>query len=418
MKRRQINAVILLFSIAIMYFAFQKFQEFIQDPDTGSRDTRGLLLATEILDEGAHAMLIKEDGTTEPCPNYKAPSTDKVPVWRPDGQRAFFLSDRQEGAFLIHRWNVAKDSSEARSAGTRSVTNIYWGPFGETKNEEALVTVGGFVLSYNPRLGTTTQILPPVAKVRGTNDEGGNTDQFQVLYQRLGSSFKEAKWAGNHDEIAAVMNTEDGREVMIIQSLIPKKDPMGNMSLTPPQVITAAKRIDFDIDIKGRVAVAILGFDVVDKENPPPELVKNGKFVKPYENGIVMFDPSQDPATLQPIVLSNVAELGFDRPKISPDGSSVIALVGKWSNDSQFATEALIGMPFAAGGGSQAAPIYKGNVVEAVWHPGGRKVAIVQRDGRTSNIYTMDADGQNIKQLTNGKSFGSISYSPQVVAPK
>ena len=90
--------------------------------------------------------------------------------------------------------------------------------FEAQNNETGLMTAGGFVLEFDPKKGSTHQVLPPVGKERGSQEaEEGSASQFDEIYQRLGSSFREAKWLKGKEYVAAVMRREEGGEILIVQ---------------------------------------------------------------------------------------------------------------------------------------------------------------------------------------------------------
>ncbi|MFX9042746.1 hypothetical protein ABTN45_20195, partial [Acinetobacter baumannii] len=60
---------------------------------------------------------IKPDGTIVESPDFVKGSRDRDAVWRPDGNRIFFSSDREEKAFNIYRWNLATNKVVRRTLG-------------------------------------------------------------------------------------------------------------------------------------------------------------------------------------------------------------------------------------------------------------------------------------------------------------
>ncbi|MBL8048724.1 MAG: PD40 domain-containing protein [Chthonomonas sp.] len=416
LKRRRIMSLGLLLGLAAMYFGYTKLQDFLQDPDTGVRDTRDLVLATKVGSDGAKAVLLSPGGSEELAPDATETSTDKAPVWRPDGNRVFFLSDRNEGAYLIHRWNVAKKSVEVRSIGTRSVTGMYWGPFGETDTKEALITQAGFVLSYEPREGTTRQVLPPQMKSANKDDEGGSTDQFQMQYQNIGKAFRSAKWPSDRSVVYALMTTEDDRQVLVRQGLQPEKDQTGELTLPRPQVLVVGKRVDYDVSGDGKVVACVLGFDFLNKDSIPEEFVKNGKIIKPYENAVIVFDFAGNAGAI-PMAASKDPKSAFVSATFSPTGDQLLAIAGTWDGKSSFAGQAIVAAPVQAN--AQWQGVVQGNILEVAWHPSGQQMAFVQRVSPTeSAVYTLKVGSDQPNKLTSGGEYQSISFSPQTEIPK
>lgn len=418
LKRRRIMSLGLLLAILVMYFGYQKLQAFLQDPDTGVRDTRDMILATKLGSEGGKAVILTPGGKEEEAPDAKETTTDKVPVWRPDGNRVFFLSDRNEGAFLIHRWNVAQNSVEVRSVGTRSVTGMYWGPFGETNNKQALITQSGFILSYEPREGLTSQVLPPKMSSQNLNEDGGKTDQFELQYQRIGKAFRSAKWPLDRKSVVALMSTEDDLQVLIRQSLEPAKDSTGAVGLPPPQVLAVGQRVDYDVSKSGRIVASVTGFDFLDRDTIPPEFIKDGKIVKPYENAVIVFDPSLPPdqGTI-PVSVTNNKARTIVNPMFGPDGEQLIAIGGSWDGKSQFQGQAIVATGVTPN--AQWVAVVQGNILEAVWHPSGTQLAFIRRVSPTeAAVYTLKVGSDEPNKVTESGEYSSISISPQLEIPK
>lgn len=407
------HLVVGLFAIAVLFAAYEWFKGFSQDPDLGTARTSGYVAAIEYLPEGAQVVLFKEDGTKIPSPDYVKGATDRDPAWRPDGHRLFFASDREPQVVNIYRWNPATNKIEKRSLGRRGKGNIVFGPPGyQEPVATAIITSGGIVLSYNPKDGSTKQLLPPVEEERSDTEEGGSAGQFEALYERIGQSFREARWGQGRNSIVAVMR-RDGGEVLVVQRMGFVKAEDGSSRILPPSVVAAGDRIDFDVSSDGRVAVAVLGFQFPDRNNIPPQFVKKGVATPPYRHALIAFDPDKPEEGLTTLALSPNDQGAMAKPRFSPDGQELLVLLGSFGDTGQFTAEQLARLPVKEGGVREGSSVVMGNVLEAEWHPKGEKIVFVKRDGRRA-LFTVDRDGSNEKRLSGDQGdFGSPRFSPQ-----
>lgn len=414
-RRRQRVGIGLLAGLVVLWVGYEKLSDYLHDPDTGVRDTHDMLVAIRREGEGSTAVLLSSSGTEEVAPDPKPGATDKEPIWRPDGNRVFLLSDRDEGAFLIHRWNVAKKEIEVRSLGTRSVTGLSWGPWKETRLDRALITQSGFVLEYEPREGTTTQVLPPTSKSPSQDSEGGSTGQIEAVYNKIGKSFRSAAWMPDHESVIALMVTEDDRQVLIRQGLKLVQNKAGEMVIPQPEVLVVGKRVDYDVSSTGDVCAAVMGYDFLDRESIPKEFIKNGKITKPLENGVLLLRFAPEVAVL-PVIVVPGNKKALARPKFSPDGTEIAAIGGLWDADGQFTGQAVVRL--AAAERSALESLALGNISEIAWHPSGTKLAYVSRvSSKEAAIYVVEK-GSAPQKLTSGGEYSSISYSPQLPASK
>lgn len=401
--------VVGLFAIAALVGAYRWYQNYSADPGRfGSADTAGKIAALEILDDSVRAVILDEKGAKQDLPDPKPGATDKDLAWRPDGNQLFFSSDREGGAFGIYRYNFSQAKLERRSFGSRSQGNIAFGPIGYPGiGDEALITAGGFVLTYKPIDGSTRQILPPVTGERAGTEEGGAGGQFAAIYERFGESFKEARWGPNRESILAVMRRPEGGEVLVLQSLkVVADEKTGVNRIEPPVAVAAGERIEFDLAPDGKAVVCILGFRFPDPQNVPKEFVKNGRVVAPYRHALIAFEPANPSAGLKGLVASSGDDVAFASPRISPDGSSVAAVKGRLDESGQFAPEALV---LIRTDGSDNLQLVAGDVREPSWHPSGDKIVFV----KDRAIHVVGKDGSALTKITTEGRFASPLFSPQ-----
>lgn len=413
-KKLQIRLILGLFALAGLFTLYRWWREFTVDPDLGVANTIGWIAAVEYLDEGSRTIILKPDGTKTPVPDHPAGATDREPVWRPDGNRLFFVSDREENTFLVYRWNLANNRVERRAIGTRSMSDLSFGPPGYVARDgTGIITQGGFVLSYDPREGATRQLLPPVVDDRGTTEEGGTQDQFDAVYKRLGTSFRTALWGTNRESIIVVMRREQG-EVLVVQGLVPVTNPQtGSTSVPGPLPLIAGDRIDVEVSSKGQVVFSVRGFRWLDPQQIPKEFVKNGVATTPYRHVVGFLDSSQPTGQVQPILASNDDKIVPGAPRVSPDGDEVLISMGELNDRGQFKGRDLVRFPVAANGATQGRGILQGDILDYQWQPNGQGILFVRRDGSNRMIFSANADGSNVKNRSGEGEFGVPVMSPQ-----
>lgn len=399
--------------IAVLVIAFQWFRSLQGDFDFGSADTSDWVLAVQRLDEGTQVVAIKPDGTIVPSPDYRPGAEDQEPVWRPDGNRIFFSSNRGGGAFDIYRWNPTSEKVEKRSTGSRSKGSLWCGPRGDAEaNVNFLITAGGFVLEFDPKTASGRQVLPPTTKERVIGEEGGASGQFDTLYRDLGKSFQQAQWGPGRKWIIAKMVKESGEEILVYQGMEPQMTDKGPQ-IAPPSPIAAGDQIDFDVSPNGEVAVSIQGFRWPGEV--PPDFIKDGKATTPYRNGLIVINPDAGsaPKTLSLFITKERQMLVS--PRLSPDGKSVAVVAGTTDDQGSFKPASLVVLPVEERGIDRARPLSQGVIYEPSWHPTGTKLvfAKIDNEGKRS-LFAVPADGGTEQNLTAGKgNFANPSFSPQ-----
>ena len=392
--------------LAVMLGAFAYFSYWKQDPaGTSTFDSKAYIAAVqEQGEEGSRVVLLDPQGKVVPSPEYTAGANDRSPVWSPDGNHVFFISDRGEGEPHIFRWSPGAETLERRSVDRRARTLLSFTAPGQTRpSETGLLTTGGAVLEYDPKTTFTTSVLPPGKQQRAEGgDEGGSLTMFEGMYGPLGGqSFKKALWGYQKKLTVAVLKRDDS-ELLITQA--PDRGP---------EVVGAADRIDFDVDPQtGLIAASTIGFQFPDPDpkSIDPQFIKNGKVVTPFRHRLELADPVAKTRTI--VAESEDDRLCFANPVFSPDGSFIAVIVGPYSKTNGFSARVLAIVPAAEAGGAQAKNLVAGNITEVSWHPDGKSLLYSQRDKGKVALWTINTDGTGKREIAGG-AFTSASFSPQ-----
>lgn len=394
--------------LAVLLVVYQVYRQFSQDPDILPGDSRGMVAAVEYVGETSRVVLFKPDGTKVEVPGWREGVKDEAPVWRPDGQRLFFTSDREDQSFQIYRFRPGAGEVERRSIGSRSKDAPRFGPPGfPGENASALITSGGQVQEYSPRDGSTRQLLPPPSGSGAVTDqEGGAVDQFSALYERIGESFRTAIWGKDRRFIIATMRREDG-EVLMFQDFEPDSD--GRFPLPVP--VFAGERITFDVSSEGKVTAAVIGFRWVDPQNVPEQYIKNGKAVPPFEHGVIQFDPAQREAVK--VLFATTDEETLSEPRYSPDGSQILYTVGRMSDTDLFEPLGLMlapaNVPLEAPKPIRTSPVY-----EVSWTPDGASVLYARPTEKGRGLFRLNiSSGQETPISSGDGDYGFPAASPQ-----
>lgn len=392
---------------------YRWYQGFVVDPDLGTVDSAGWIAAIEMTPSGSKAVLIKPDGTKVDNPGYRDGVNDKDVAWSPDGNRLFFSSDREKGVFQIARWNPSKGNVEVRSVGSRSKARLNFSPPGYVSTPTTgLIVAGGFVLEFDPRGGTTRQVLPPTTGVVATGEEGGSQGQFDAYYRNLGQSFREAKYGKDRKGVFAVIRRDLG-EALIYQPLELIEDAKGNVSLPRPQGIVAADSIEFDVNSDGLLAYTVRGFRFFDPANAPEAQKRNGELVPPYRNALFTLDVNAQSVTPMPVFVSPDDEIAAGQVVFNPTGGTLLFQSGRVNKLSQFEVAGMLSVVVDGEGLKSAQQLTRGLVSDFSWSPDGNRIVFVMSKDGQRGLYTIKPDGAALEPLGSLKGdFDDPKFSP------
>lgn len=396
LRKALTRIAIWMFLLAACILGYQKLRQIGVDPThyLGGGDTSGFIAALEETPEGARAVIIKPDGTIVPAPGGKDATIDRDLAWPADGRFLYFVSDRENDQSHVFRWDIGSGNIERKSLDKRTKGATWFPPSSyEDATDFGLMVSGGNVIQFDPKSGEARQLLPPVSKEMGGGDQGA-ASPFDAQYSRLGRSFKEAKWNKDKTWLAAVMRREAGGEILIVQDTEGKQAPIA---------VVAGDRIEFDVSpTENKLIYTVAGFDFTDPEDIPEAFIKNGRAIKPFRNGVGVFDPASSDAQ-GAVALSPDDTAAFSHPRISPDGSTLLMLIGTVDDNLNFQAMALASLPAQPGGMASAAKLVEGKLFDPSWGPDGQTIVYVRETGGRRSIFQVGRDGSGEKNLTGTK---------------
>lgn len=417
------TAAIGLFLIAACIGGFQLIQWLGNDPDLLPGESAGMIAAVEYLPQASKIVVFKPDGTTFEMP-HKEGARDKDPIWREDGQRLYFLSNRDENTFHIYRWRPGDGDASRRSVGAAARSNPAFGPTGDPKaNTTALITSRGLIMEYDPKTGSTFQVVPPRKAIGSEAGNESRDARFSGAYANLGRAFEKARWAGNRRWIVATVQRSIGVVLILQDTQIQGEGDKAQMP--PPMPIVAGDSIDFDVSPDGTVVMSVRGFrwflPEYDESSVPQEVLnqfipeqfrKDGKITVPYMNGVMAFNPSQERS---PGILfaSPDDTTAFGAPAISPDGKGVAIPFGKRAGE-QFIAEDLRFYPMGGNPQTDVRVIAPDEVVSACWMADSQTVVYAKLVADKHEVWKVGASGgEPVRVSPEGRDIGSPTVSPQ-----
>lgn len=412
-RQRGLRYLFAILTLVLLVFVYQRFVSQTRTADPGDFKSSGYISAAIQTEDGFQAVLIGPDGTIKRSPGYVEGAVDQPPVWSPDGQRVYFISDRDNGESHVFRWNPVSDAVERRTIDKRTKSYIDFTVPGDKANSTALVISGGTILELEPLAGTSKQLLPPQKLDAKGQGEGGAMGQFEQLYASLGTSFKVARWSKDKRYIMAVMRREVG-EVLICQDISGLPDLDISDPKSRPILIAAGEKIEFDIDpVSGDVAYTLQAFQWPDPRQVPPEFMDKGKAKNPFRHMIGIYTPG-DPSSKPPVAVAMDDKFAFGHPRVSPDGQAVLVSVGPYRGSGLMDATNLVVMPFKTGGGSEnVTTLVNTPAVEAEWSPDGRKITYIGQAETRRTLFVLEMGSEPKKVTSEQGNLRGPQFSPQ-----
>lgn len=419
-KTLGVRLILGLVAIAALFAGYQWFQDFAKDPDLGSFESTGMVLAIEYTDEGERAVIFTPDGDKLLAPAPEVPQAaegtrarsvrDAEANWSSDGQRVFLSSNRKTNSYTVHRWNPGNDTVDIKRETSRFQSAPWFDPNNDSQAEtQGLILSGGYVLDYNVRTGATTQILPPVFKDRVQNEEGGTASPMDSVFQSLGDSFRKARWAKDRLAMYAIMKGE-AVDVAIVNAL-------NGMEPLPPLEIIRGNRTDLTMTPDGRAVITIQGFRYRDNQPLTPEEIAAGGRQKPFQNGIILVDLNEEGRPVPEGVAGTPDDaMAFADTAVSPTGDRIAVVVGSIDEQGAFTAQGLAVMPLQGGGISAMQGIVQGNIRQPSWSPDGNELVYVRVEGDEANIYAISLNTGSERKISDQGRYGMPYFSPQTGA--
>lgn len=424
------TAAIGLLAVAVAIGGYQAIRWLGDDPDLLPGDSVGMIAAVEYLPQDSKVVVFKPDGTMFEFP-HKDGAQEKSPIWRTDGQRLFFLSNRDEDTFHIYRWRPGDADASRRSLGATNRSEPWFGPVNDPNaNKTALITSRGLIMEYDPKTGNTFQLVPP-GKAIGSNAGNESKDaRFSGAYAAMGRAFTKARWAGSRKWIIAIVQRNVG-EVLVAQDMEMKGEGE-DAKLPPPFPVVAGESVDFDVAEDGTVVASVRGFrwflpDYEDAQPPedvieqfiPEQFRAGGKITTPYLNGMMAFNPTAG-GQLQVLFASPDDKVAFGSPSISPDGKGIAFPVGPLAGE-RFIPKTLSYYPIGGNPQTDVRTLAKEGTESISWTADSNTVVYTKLDQGKRSLWKIAASGGDpIRISPEGRNIGSAVVSPQVAksAPK
>ena len=402
---------IMAFILAILVYGFYWFVGLKGDLQLPS-DTSGMISAVKQLNEGSQVVVLDAQGKITESPEYTSGKSDRDTVWDPLGNRLFFISDRKQDSFHIYRWDPQRGTVDQKSIDRAGRSGLTFDVQDKgTGDLVGLVLVRGTVQEFTPKTAKSRQVMPPT-KMTTSDPESGSSSAFEVIYKRYGQSFKAARWFGNRRYIAAVMRREDKGESLIIQDTQPDEKGVTRQ----PQLLFVAQKINLTVDpTTGALVFSIAEILPILNPDGSPVLGPDGKAPKyPFTHGLFMLNINESGPKLEFIGPSPSKDVCFGSPIISPDGTSMMFVIGKYTGEGNMENNALGSCPLKAQGIQAGGALATGNITDPSFSPDGRKIAYVKQDGGHQAIFIASSDGSGSKNISGSAGdFSSPLFSPK-----
>lgn len=407
--------------LAALIFGFQYLRGRKKDlTDIGTVNSAGWIAAVEQEPEGSRVVYFDANHDIHRSPEHKEGSLEEDPLWRPDGNRIYFSSDKKDGIFQIYRWNLATGAVENRAPSHVSRTSPAVDPFDDNG---LLFLQSGLGYKLDVLSGKSTRVFPPVEHNR---DEKEQQDEDATAPQSRGGfdygmgeryKLKRAKWLDRH-WLLGVQRLENG------EALIAQTTDLRENSLQPFILLVSGKKVMFDIvPDTGEIMCGVAGFEFNANQPVPQTFVKNGKVEKPFK--FVLFKGKLEDyvkgfaemAQHHILMASQKDNEGFSDLKISPDGKWVAICLAESDPDQVVRPTSLVVYPVDPKAG-QPSGLLQAPVYDPTWSPDSETLAFTIREGENQLVYTIARTGGEPKRISPDHGiFTTPKFSPQVEKP-
>lgn len=343
-----------------------------QDPDFGQTQTKNWISALQKDTTGTtRAIVVQSNDVILLSPNSSKKmhpydrilkkTNDQSLTWQHDGQRLFFISNRERRALDIYRWNLASNKVERRSYNSRPKSELDFSS--SDSQEKGILVSGAEVLEFSPKEGSMRQLLPPIQP---------DSKAF-VFYQKLGGHFLKAKWLKKRNLIVAALQTEHTKQTLIIQNI-----NQASNFIDLPKIIAEGVSVDFDVSSSNELIFT----------------VQNQKFLEKNELPLVSELYLLRLNTDEKHLIHQTDKFMMIQPTVSPDGKlgTIILKRSQKGPDQLFILSSQTGVPIQ---------MIKGNIKDVSWHPNSNVILYIKRTTKGNNaIYRYDLLSKREEQIT------------------
>jgi TolB protein len=400
----QIRFAILLFVVAALVYTLFNYQDWITRER--SFDTKGWVVFVSDISGFDDIWVADKEGKIKQLTNDEA--EDVTPTWSPTGNQIIFSSTRESAAskkIVFQLYSIRPDGTVVQplTIGGGAKQDPHFSKDGRT----VLHLAQGFVTEVDIKDHHAAQLLPPAER----------PDMIMSWREQFGESVgvRHALWAPtNENLILAQLPPAKGNMLMLADISDPNKPSLA--------FILAAKRLEF--------VWSPVSTDIVAAFQEPIPLstvvITDVKDTLPLKHGIIVFTimPNEEAkASGSPFIIrfddnrslvaKSVVNMGKDygliEPSFKPDGAQMVFVLAKMKGAEVIQRMGIVVYPTssidsAKGGLEEPTTIVRGNVGSPAWSPDGSKLAyVVYTESGHRDIWTVNIDGTNATNLTNGK---------------
>lgn len=379
----------------------------------------GYIIAIRQTDNGnGRLVAIAPEGTFRE-PESTSENDDQTPIWKTDGRRVFFISNRtSDGSYQLFEWLPDRDN-EPKQLTPNGASRAH--PWAHPKGGFVVLTSRGSVFKFTYPALKMLSLFPPGAIVEDTPGVERGMEQAEErrrshqddliikawndLSQLLeGEAFMKGYVDVTEKYFVGIYMTSRAQS-LVVQNLEPT-----NEQEIPAHVPLAGETVEVCLDSKSsRAIVNVVDFQYPILSQIPPEKIKpGGKIEREFASAVLVFSLDGKEASY-PIFLDKEESVAMAGISLSPSGDE-LAMVVLQKQKEAWIPQGLLIAPVKPGGISEARRIAEGPIEDPSWSHDGEKLTYI----KNGDIYTINRDGSKETNLTKGKGkFSHPSFSPQ-----
>lgn len=407
-----------LLALAVFIFAFQYLRGKKGDiADIGTVNSVGWVAAVEQQPDGSQVVYFDNEGNVHRSPGHTKGSSEDHPVWRPDGNRIYFSSDRENSIYQIYRWNLANGNVENRAPSRVARTSPEVDPFDANS---LLFIQSGLGYKLDVAAAKAIRVFPPVETSRqgGQPDDNGEGGTLKIDYDLVARyRLRQVKWL-DKNWLLGIQRLETG-EALVAQSTELRDDD----TMQPYVVLVTGAKIVFDIVPEtGEIFCGVAGYRLNDTE--PDEVrqsfLKGAKMDLPFtyallRGGLEDYAKGIRGLTREHIlVASKKNDEAISSVAVSPDSKWVAVCRAQADPAVVVRPTALAVFPVERSSGP-AQGLLEGPVYDPSWSPDSNKIVFAMPEGEADRlIYTISRTGGTPARVSPDHGVYSVpQMSPQ-----